>query len=73
MTKYEVKAYAKENGNYEMIEWATGISATSVQHYYNRLQNPNEKFSMINVIRTEEKSFAANAIAVKTEVYVRNF
>ena len=30
MTKYEVKAYAKENGNYEMIEWATGISATSV-------------------------------------------
>lgn len=55
MTKYEVKAYAKENGNYEMIEWASGISAASVQHYYNKLQNPNEKFSMINVIRMEEK------------------
>ena len=55
MTKYEVKAYAKENGKFEMIEWASGISATSVQHYYNKLENTNEKFSMIKVTRMEEK------------------
>jgi hypothetical protein len=55
MAMYEVKAYAKENGNYKMIEWASGISATSLQYYYNKLENKIENCSMVNVIRMEEK------------------